>query len=155
MKIKGLSVVMMACAIGLTSSICDPNHNCSVNGDIINDIGGGNYTIVNMGTNDTLRIQGGVNINVGGNPILNAYNGNVVKITFEPKEEYKVYPFNVKYTLPDGNVIENQMEYEYLVSDVEPGDYTIGLYAKSEGNTKKSSWNISAGGGNFTLRVIQ
>ena len=141
--------IMMVCAISFMSSCEDEHYN------MIMDLGGGgNYTIVNMGTNDTLKIEEGLYFNSGKNPTLVAHIGNVIKIKFTPKEEYKKYSFNIKYTLPNGKVVEDKPEYEYVIGDTLTGKYDIYLSAISFGKTEHDTWNISANGV-FTLKVVQ
>ena len=152
MKIKtNFLFVVMACAVGLMSS-CELDNSI----DVIMDFGGGgDFTVINMGTNDTLKISGRLPINIGGgSPILVAHNGNVIKIKFEQEETYKDYFFNTIYTLPNDKVIEDEPEYEYVVGNDLNGKYDIYLIAKSSGETSNKSWDISAFG-SFVLNVIE
>lgn len=144
-----ISLAIMACIVGLMFSSCD---NSVINIEITQDDNGGNFTVINMGTNDTLKINGGLTI--GSNPTLDVHNGNIIKIKFEQKEEYKDYVFNTTYTLPNDEVVENQPEIEYVVGDNLNGSYYIKMSASSIGETKNKSWTITAGN-TFTLKVVQ
>lgn len=114
---------------------------------------GGNFSVVNMDTNDTLRVADGITID-GSYETLEVHKGNRIKITFEPKEEYSNYNFRITYTLPNDEVIKNQSQYEYTVGDDLEGSYKIGLSALSNGETKHKQWTISASGA-FILKVVQ
>lgn len=164
MKTKFL-FIMIVCTICLTSCVKDsePEFKGTIG---LRD--GGNYTIVNLRTNDTLSIaheSAHLTIIYNGDTIvnststikdvmLNAYNGDTIKIQFEPKEQYKDYSFITKYTLPNGQVIENQPEYKYVVGDNLEGSYDISLYAESFGEEDDSGWSRSiSASGEFTLMV--
>ena len=93
---------------------------------------GGDYVITNLGTNETLAVSP-LTINLGEPKSLVAHNGNTIRITFKPKEEYSKYSFNVsatingkKYDLAKPNYV-----YEYIIKDMEAGGLQITLQAKS------------------------
>lgn len=146
MKKKIYNVIIIIFASMMLASCCTEVNQIQSLG------GGGDFTVINMGTNDTLKISGGINI--GSYPSLTAHNGNVIKIIFEPSQEYSDYVFNTKYTLPNDEVVENQPEYEYVIGESLEGLYNIYLSAKSEGSKNLSQWNITAGGA-FILNVVQ
>ena len=145
---------LIACAVSVIVS-CEDNIIVSKY-EIIQGIGtGGDFSIINMGTNDTLKVSGALNINLdGSNPTLTAHSGNIIKIKFEKKEEYKDYSFNTTYTLPNDEVITDKTEYEYTVGNDLNGPYNIYLSASSSGNTSNKSWDISAFGA-FVLNVVE
>lgn len=102
----------------------------------------GNYIIVNTRTNDTLEIKR----NQNKSDILNACNGDTIKVNFEPEEKYKECIFKTKYTFLNGQVVENKLECEYVIADAHPGEHAVRLEA----------WNDSiTASGVFTLKVIQ
>ena len=155
MKVKTFFLFgMIACAVSLMSSCKDDIFETRI--DVIMDFGGGgDFTVINMGTNDTLKISGGLTINIGGgNPTLDAYKGNIIKIKFEQEEKYKDYVFNTTYTLPNDEVIKDKPEYEYVVGNDLNGSYDIYLTANSSGKTSNKSWDISAFGA-FVLNVVE
>lgn len=139
----------MACIASFISCECDDERPSN----IIQDVGGGgDFTIVNTETNETLIIDG--NLSIGLPQTIKAHKGNIINIKFEQKEKYKNYIFTTKYTLPNDEMVADQSEYEYIIRENLGGLYEISLSANSSGETKKEKWNISAGG-RFILNVVQ
>lgn len=120
---------------------------------VIQDIGGaGMFKAINMGTNDTLTISGGISINIGGEePELVARNGNIIKLVFERAEKYKNYDFNTTFILHNDSTITNRPVYEYAIENTRPGTYRISMSAKHEAD---DNININ-GGGSFNLVIVE
>lgn len=73
-----------------------------------------------------------------GNQVLEAHSGDIIRIKFEPKvDKFKDYfidkKYSIKYSLPKGEVIEEQPEYDYVVEKTLQGLYGIHLSANSSG----------------------
>lgn len=158
-QIKGKGLLMMVvCTICLLCS-CEKDNiifDSIENGSIIAIGTGGDFTVVNIDTNDTLKINGALQI-FDGSPIyeiLEAHNGNRIKVKFEQNNDYKEYVFETTYMFPNGEVAQNHPEYEFVVEDALEASYDILLGASSKGETKFKSWIITAEGG-FTLKVVQ
>lgn len=109
--------------------------------------GGGNFTVINMGTNDTIHISGALQIGDGYQKLI-AHNGNIIKIEFEPTAEYENYSFKTTYLLHDSTSVENLPSYEYVLKNVEAGEYRISLSA-----VYKSDSDLITAGGQFILKV--
>lgn len=132
--------------IGLTA--CEPEKEVTVINHT-NDYGGaGNFFAINMNTTDTIKISGGITINIGSAPILQSHNGDKIKLCFIPADKYKNYRFTTTFTLHDSTEVKDNYEYEYMLKDVKRGQYQLNLIAiyKDDDN------NISAGG-SFKLNV--
>ena len=114
------------------------------------DIGGaGKLIAINMATNDTIEVPGGISINIGGESAsLSARNGNIIKLMFEPAKKYENYKFDTNYLLHDSTEIKNKAEYEYVIENTEPGTYVISMSAIYN----KDDISISSGG-SFNLLV--
>lgn len=123
---------------------------CGNDIEIIQDNAGGDFQAINMATNDTLNIYGGLTVNAAKS--LSAKNGNIIKLKFIPKEDYKTYNFDITFKLPSGEEVKNpsNREFEFSVSGLEVKDHNISLSAKC---TEKDK-NITASGG-FLLRVSE
>ena len=159
MKLKCTKLLLMVvCAIGITS--CDPDDKVTeVN--IVNYAG--DFAVVNQNTNEMIIINGttgsvdmtvnikpnDANIKVVSDHLL-AHNGDTLKIKFYPKEEYKSYSYNTKYILPNGieGIGDKSYEYEYIVQDVQVGEYSLTLNA----SYNKDGNNLTAEG-KFTLEI--
>lgn len=87
---------------------------CGDDVEVINSIGEGKFVAVNISTRDTTYISGTINSSTGG---IQAEEGDVVKIWFEPKDDYKKYHFNVNYMLPNGTKLPLVSDYttEYSI----------------------------------------
>lgn len=112
------------------------------------DFGGaGNFMAINMATNDTLKVPSGIII---GWPILEAQNGNIIKLVFEPAKEYSAYKFSTTFTLHDNTELKDPKDYnyEYVINDTKEGHYTISMFA-----SYKDDNNDIKGGGSFYLNV--
>lgn len=108
------------------------------------DIGNaGLFHAVNMTTNETISISGGINVEEEILPTLDAQNGHIIKLSFVKSEKYKNYTFGTVFTLPDGTKITNKSEYEYTIKNLSPGEYIISLSAKYE---EKDAVLLTAGG---------
>lgn len=126
--------------IGLAA--CEPGEEVTVINHT-NDIGGaGNFLAINMNTSDTIKMSGGITINIGSEPILQSHNGDKIKLCFIPADKYKNYHFTTTFTLHDSSEVKDNYEYEYMLKDVKTGQYQLNLAAiYKDGNN-----NISAGG---------
>lgn len=114
--------------VGLTA--CDDDDEVSIinDGSIIQDIGGaGNFMVINKNTVDTLVISGG--INAGSNPVLNAKNGESIKLCFVPAEKYEKVPFKTVFTLSDSTEVKDQYDYEFTLDSMKAGRHTISMSA--------------------------
>lgn len=110
---------------------------------------GGDFTVINMGTNDTIEVSGAISF---GFKEITAHNGDIIKIKFEQNGIYKNYSFNTEYTFPNDFIVKNQPEYEYVVGDTLSGTYDVSLSAWSSGKSHGDTWDITASGA-FTLKV--
>lgn len=121
------------------------------------DIGGaGDFMVINMTANDTLRIDGGIGIYESelAMPKLNVRNGNIIKFLFVQNEKYKDYTFNTVYTLYDGKEINDKYQYEYAISNAAIGQYSVAMSASYYRKDDRNNISISAGG-TFLLNVIE
>ena len=112
----------------------------------------GDFQVSNMSNKDTLLIDGAIEFKIDGNTkVLNAKNGDSIKLKFVPKEEYAKYVFNTTYKLNDGTEITpiDNYEYEFTISNFEAKDYLIKLSAIHNENDGVQLTAV----GVFTLRV--
>ena len=145
---------MLLLAMMLVSCTDCDNDTHSYSPTNIKDIGGGVFYAINVATNDTLEIEGGLSVSIGGSPTLNAANGNIIKLVFEQDEKYKDYKFITTYTLHDGTEIKNQPTYEYAISNTEPGNYRISMSAEYIQKDDNHDISIYSGGG-FVLNILK
>ena len=109
---------------------------------------GGNFLVSNLSTDETLQLDGGINISLpASKPTLKAQKGDKIRIAFTPLSKYEKYTFETSYKLYNGDVIKGKQTYEFEITNTESGDYDISLYAK----TKEQ--NISANGV-FVLKIL-
>lgn len=113
----------------------------------IDNGGAGNFMAINMATNDTLIVPSGINI---GWPTLDANNGNIIKLVFEPAEKYSTYKFSTTFTLHDKKELKDPQDYkyEYAINNTKEGQYTISMVASYNDDS-----NHITGGGSFYLNV--
>ena len=83
----------------------------------------GNFIVKNVESGDSVIINDG-----GGVDTILAKSGQVISISFEPKEEYKNRKFTSTYTLPGGEVIRNSLNYDFKVDGWEIGHHNIMLW---------------------------
>ena len=120
--------------------------------NFITDNAGGDFLAINMATNDTLKLNGGLTINIGRTDALSVKKGNIVKLKFVPKDKYKDFNFNVTFTLPNDQEVKKptNYEHEFPTTDLETKDYTVKLSAECKDEYKQ----IIAYGG-FSLKVTE
>ena len=107
----------------------------------IGDIGGaGDFLAINMNTSDTVEISGAIDISP--KQILNVNNGDKIKLYFTQAEKYKNLQFTTIYTMNDSIEVKDKYEYEFMLKDVELGQYSIDLLAKYDDDTL----HVSSGG---------
>ena len=130
---------------------CD---SCDDDITIINSIGGaGDFCAINMATNDTLKISTGIVVSINGaKETLQAKNGNIIRLVFEPAKEYSKYNFSTKFITHDSVEIDNNKIYEYAIKDTEPGQYKVSVSASYKKKDNNNDIYIT-GGGNFLLEV--
>lgn len=141
----------------LASCNCGDEENVDVSINQILDIGGaGDFMAINMATNDTLKMNGGIDIYEGkaAMPKLDARNGNIIKIVFVQNEKYKDYTFNTVYTLHNRTEIKDKYQYEYAISNTTSGQYSVGMIASYHREDDKNNISISSSG-TFLLNVIE
>lgn len=122
--------------------------------------GGGDFLVINVTTNDTVKITSGINISVNGSSLssLNVKKGDKLKLKFIPVDDYSKYAFDVTYTLQDlteVKAVSPDYEYEYVLDGVDNGKYRISMSARYEKDkdkkfifikTKEENIFITAGG---------
>ena len=109
----------------------------------------GDFIVINTRTNDTLTVKG-----YSTNPLA-ARIGDTLKIVFNPEEKFKGYPFKTSYNLPNSKVEKDDLEYEYIVTNLKEGTYDIDLEANSSGTSiaNDTIWELTAKG-KFYLKII-
>lgn len=93
----------------------------------------GDFIVTNTSNNESVELTGGAYI--GSKNKLNAKNGDKIKIVFLPKSEYNKFKFDITFTLHDGEIVLNNSEYEYTISNSENGEYKcifIAIYKKKD-----------------------
>ena len=113
-------------------SDCDCKHcDCDPSITQISDLGGGgDFLVVNMSQSDSILLHGAA-ISIG-KETLTFQNGTIVKVKFVQAEKYKDYAFNTSYTFADGTVIENEPEYEFVVTPELTGEVELHAEYKHE-----------------------
>lgn len=105
----------------------------------------GNFTVINMGTNDTIVVDGAINTG-STSTTLAAHNSNIIKIMFEPAEKFEKYNFSTTYVLHDSTIIKNEPVYDkYVIENTEPGTYRISMSASyvDDNNTLYSGGSLN------------
>jgi len=145
-----LSLILVSCD-------CSDDKHVDISVNQVLDIGGaGDFMAINMATNDTLKINGGIGIyeSKAAMPKLDARNGNIIKFVFVQNEKYQDYTFNTVYTLHDGTEIKDKYQYEYAISNTTTDQYSVGMFASYHREDDRNNISISSSG-TFLLNVIE
>ena len=119
--------------------------------EVITDLGGGSFMVVNHNANDTIIVKAG--IHVGTLDELKVYDGELIEIKYIPDKDYEEYNFAVTYTLMDGTKhtsSNKDYSYQFTVSDWGAKKGTISFSAKSTDD----NININAFG-NINVTLIE
>ena len=117
-------------ATGLTVS-CEEEHidlSTSVDQNAHYDLFGnyGRFIVINITSKDSVSIKDGDYTQQ-----LKARSGDSISIAFEAKEDYKNKDFTSKYTMYDGTLVEDKLNYQFKVEKVETGKmYEVQLWIK-------------------------
>ena len=116
-------------AIGLTVS-CEDEHDLSTHIEQRIDIdmlgNYGRFIVINITSKDSVSIKEGDYTQQ-----LKARSGDSISIAFEAKEDYKNKDFTSIYTMYDGSLVEDKLNYQFKVEKVETGKmYEIQLWIK-------------------------
>ena len=122
--------VLSLLAIGITVS-CEEEHidlSTSMGQNTKVDLFGnyGRFIVINITSKDSVSIKDGDYTQQ-----LKARSGDSISIAFEAKEEYKNKDFTSIYTMYDGTLVEDKLNYQFKVEKVEAGkEYEVQLWIK-------------------------
>lgn len=96
---------------------------------------GGQFFAINVSVKDTIEAGHGLFNDTNKYPVLNAKNGDEIKLVFVSNDEYMKYIFKVTFTLPDSTKIEGttakEFAHTFTLEGFEMGDYAISMSANS------------------------
>ena len=104
----------------------------------------GHFTIINMGTNDSIRL-GNKGIE---KDTLQCENGNIIKMIFEPLEEYKNCDFILSSSIDKNITIDwekGNNSLEYPITSIAHGYHIVALNASAKTDTSvvtKADWFV-------------
>lgn len=119
-----------------------------------NIVGGGDFYAINLSSNDTVKVVGGIGIQINSSHRLYAGTDDNIKLSFIPKDEYKGKIFDVTYSFSNkterkGQGKDYSTTFKVNEFDVENQTLTITMSAQHE----SKNWLIQSLGHNIDIII--